>query len=171
MKTTAHTCFGWEVVHVCLAPGEALSIVVPKDTLRDQLSNITLYTVGRLSAKRKSGDFPLPDRTAGFFSHTDLPATLPRGTNILTAEEPCEWWCFDVLRNDNSDPGITPIVLEAGQTRPLQPGDNILVCQGSVKIGDQAFEKASAFTVASEGKVLVAETAAFALRFGAVKTA
>jgi len=171
MKTVLYSCFGWEIARVYLPQGETFSIVVPKDTARDRLSNTTFYTVGRLSAKRDDGDFLVADRTAGFFSKLDLPEVLVRGTTTFTAENECEWWCFDALRNENKNPKITPIILSAGQSTVLQPGSNVLVCQGLAKIDAHTFSSGSAFSVSSDSKELTAETSVFAVNFDSTYTA
>tara|TARA_R110000822_G_scaffold44494_4_gene119358 strand:+ start:1012 stop:1533 length:522 start_codon:yes stop_codon:yes gene_type:complete len=170
--STQHIYFGWEVTHFQLPDKEQFSIIIQRNIPLDKLSCKTFYTVGRIVATRKSEDFALSDRLPGFFSVTDLPPVLERGTHVLTADGDCEWWCLDGARaiNGGVAPVFTPVALDAGQAVGLPVGTNLLVCEGEGVIDQRVFAKAAALSVRSEEKTLVARTKFYGLIFDRVNT-
>lgn len=173
MRVTSYVCFGWGIQYVQLADGEQFPVIARTNIPRDKMSTKTFYTLGYLSAAHEVDGTYTPDRPAGFFSPTDLPDVVARGKNVLTAVGDSAWWCLDVNlpMNKGRAPTLTALTLEQGQTRVLPVGTNLLVCEGVATVAGTTFDKARAFTVAGEEKVLTADSKFLGLIFDATNPA
>lgn len=153
MQYIRHEVFGWKLDHAVVKSGTVFTTSIPQTMLRNQMQNYTFYTKGELHGVNISGGYAPLNRYPGF-SNENLPETILPATFRFTAVGDVEWWCFNWTVNRKQLPQITPLVVRAGESRTFHTGDQVLVCEGSLVVGDSTFSKAEEFTVVSSPQVI-----------------
>jgi hypothetical protein len=151
---TRYAAFGWVVHHKEIPSGEKYVVNLTRDTDGPGLGNITLVTKGRIAGVNRGTGVPIADRTPGY---TNKDRTgLPAGIYDFTAQENSEWWCINQKTNRNRRPDVGIFAASMGQVVELPVGTKLLLCQGSLSVGDAQYDAPQAFQVSSQQTVFVA---------------
>lgn len=151
---TRYSAFGWVVHHKKIAAGEPYAVNLMQDTDGAGLGNITLVTKGRITGVNRSTGASVPDRVPGY---TNKDRTgLVAGVYDFTAQQDSEWWCINQKTNKNRLPTVDVFSAAVGQVVELPVGAKLLVCEGSLSVGDVQYDAPQTFQVASAQTVFVA---------------
>lgn len=151
---TRHSAFGWVVHHKEIPAGESYVVNLTADTDGPGLGNITVVTKGHITGVDRSTGAPVADRTPGY---TNKDRTgLIAGVYDFTAQEDSEWWCINQRTNKNRMPNVDIFSASMGQVVELPVGTKLLLCEGSLSVGDTQYDAPQAFEVTSQRTVFVA---------------
>jgi hypothetical protein len=151
---TRYATFGWVVHHKVISAGETYAVHLTKDTDGSGLGNITLVTKGRITGVNRATGAAVIDRVPGY-TNKDR-AGLLAGSYDFTAQENSEWWCINQKTNKDRLPNVDIFSASMGQVVELPVGTKLLLCQGSLSVGDSQYDAPQAFQVSSQQTVFVA---------------
>lgn len=146
--------FGWVVHRKVIAADESYSVTLTANTDGPGLGNITLVTKGRITGVNRATSEPVIDRVPGY-TNKDRTGLLA-GIYDFTAQENSEWWCINQKTNKDRLPDVEIFAASVGQVVELPVGTKLLLCQGSMSIGDAQYDAPQALVVSSHQTVLVA---------------
>lgn len=154
VEVSAFYPFGWKFHQHLLPVGGKYVMFAERDYTVDELPNRSMFVKGRATAQHSDGT-QYEDRLPGHYSQ-DRP-TQPAGLLTTTAVEPTEMWCVNYLANKGALPGLTPIVLAAGEEHTFLEGQFVFIMSGTSEdlVGPQAF-------VPDEDLTLTADTPLYA---------
>lgn len=151
---TRHSAFGWVVHRKVIAANEPYSITLSADTDGPGLGNITVVTKGRITGVNRATGAAVIERVPGY-TNKDRTGLLA-GVYDFTAQEDSEWWCINQRINGGSLPDVDIFSASVGQVIELPAGTKLLLCQGSLSVGDTQYDAPQTFQVNSQQTVFVA---------------
>lgn len=158
MSTTAeftrHIAFGWVVHHKVIAAGESYVVNLTTTTDHTGLGNITVVTKGLITGSSRATGAAVQDRVPGYTNRgrTEMLA----GIYDFTAQQDSEWWCINQKTNKNRLPDVDIFSASVGQVVELPAGTKLMLCEGSLSVGDAQYDAPQAFQVGSQQTVFVA---------------
>jgi hypothetical protein len=151
---TRYSAFGWVVHHKEIPAGEPYVVNLTGDTDGPGLGNITVVTKGRITGVNRATGAAVIDRVPGY-TNKDRTGLLA-GIYDFTAQENSEWWCINQKTNKDRLPNVDIFSASMGQVVELPVGTKLLLCQGSLSVGDTQYDAPKAFQVSSQQTVFVA---------------
>lgn len=151
---TRYSVFDWVVHHKVIAANETYTVKLTADTDGRGLGNITLVTKGLITGVNRVTAASVPDRSPGY-TNKDRTGLLA-GTYDFTAQQTSEWWCINQRINGNRLPQVDIFSATTGQILELAAGTKLLLCEGSLSVGDVEYNAPQAFEVDSQQTVFVA---------------
>lgn len=164
MITQRYSVFGWVVHKVSAYVGDSFKYEVRRSAAPSRLSAQTLYTKGRISGVNQTNpDHAAVTRVPGF-GNDQLPDPVPAVVMEMTAQEDSEWWCLSAPTN-HSLPAVDYIRLQAGENRPVQAGDLIFICDGTVECRGQTLQGPTALRVSAGTTLTAVGAPVYAMQF------
>lgn len=164
MQYSPYIAFGWVIHRVTAATGDAFKYEVRRSSAPSRLSAQTIYTKGRVSGVDKTNlDNAAVTRVPGF-GNDQLPNPVPAVVMEMTAQEDSEWWCISAPTNP-SLPVVEYIRLQAGESKPVQAGDLIFICDGAVEYAGQTLRGPIAVRVSSDAVLAALDAPVYGMKF------
>lgn len=160
---TRHAAFGWVIHRKVIAAGDTYSVNLTADTDGPGLGNITVVTKGRITGVDRATGAVVPDRVPGYSNK--YRTGLIAGIYDFTAQQDSEWWCINQRINRNRLPDVDVFSAATGQVVEMPAGTKLLLCEGSLSVGDTQYDAPQAFQVTSQQTVFVAGAQCYGLIF------
>lgn len=157
-----HSVFGWVIHQKMVAAGEGYRADVPVAVEARDSGNITLWTKGCIRGTRPDGSATEP-RVPGSFNQDR--GIFEPGEYQFVAQEDSEWWCINWIANRRSLPEVRAVRLAVGEMLELKPGDRLLICAGQAELDHHTFGPASALSIGSSERTLVATQPTYGMLF------
>lgn len=151
---TRHVAFGWIVHHKVISAGDSYVVNLTGDTDGSGLGNITLVTKGLITGVNRATGAALPDRVPGYSNKDRI--GFRTGIYDFTVQQDAEWWCINQRTNKDILPKTDIFSASMGQVFELPVGTKLLLCEGSLSVGDAQYDAPQAFEVSSQQTVFVA---------------
>jgi hypothetical protein len=156
--------FGWRIDKLNVEKGEVYNTGILKDTAKEDIVDISLYTKGIISGVHSNNTTKVKTRTIGFFN-SDLPEILPKGVIQFTVQEDAEWFCINYGLNSRKLPNVNRFQLKRDESKELLVGTKLFICSGKCVLDNTIYEAQSTIEVLDSPKTITASSDVLAFEF------
>jgi hypothetical protein len=151
--------FGWKCHRHLMPSGSKYIMFAERDYQADEQPNRSIFVKGRAKAEHSNGTV-YEDRVPGHYSQDR--GMQPAGLLTTTALEDTEMWCINFNANNKALPGLTPVVLAAGESFTFTANSLAFLMHGSLDDGGLIGPKPF---VPTDDMTLTADTASYLYLF------